>query len=147
MAVGVGPATEFIKDDSLKLKDRSLEVDNVFAIKGVEHAYAIGDIATYPYHGPGTGEKGALVRIEHWNVAQNSGRQLGRYLATGRTPVPFTPIFWSALGVQLRYCGNTNNGYDDIVISGNMEENKFVAYYTKDDEVSTIVHPMMWKIY
>ncbi|RPA80634.1 hypothetical protein BJ508DRAFT_415303 [Ascobolus immersus RN42] len=138
LAVGVGPATDYVKDDSLKRDDKSFEVDNNFAIKGLKNAYAIGDIATYPYYGPGAGEKGSLVRIEHWNVAQNSGRQLGRYLATGNAPTAFTPIFWSALGVQLRYCGSTYNGFDDIIIQGNMDENKFVAYYTKGDEVVAV---------
>lgn len=90
LAVGVKPATEYIKDKSLLLKDQSLEVDDNFAIKGVSNAYAIGDIATYPYYGPGSNGK-ALVRIEHWNVAQNAGREVAYFIASGKKPVAFTP--------------------------------------------------------
>src|SRR5690606_25253797 len=106
-----------------------------FRIRGVEDAFAIGDIATYPYYGPGSSEGGSKVRIEHWNVAQNSGREVAQYIATGKKPVAFTPVFWSALGVQLRYTGAAPNGYDDIVIKGNLDENKFVAYFTHKDTV------------
>ena len=68
LGVGVGPATEYLKDNSsIKLeKDGSLATDEVFAVKGLDDVYAIGDIATYPYHGPG-GE-GSNTRIEHWST-------------------------------------------------------------------------------
>ena len=139
MGVGVGPATEYLKDNSeVKLeKDGSLSVDEKFAVKGLSDVYAIGDIATYPYSGPG-GNK-TPVRIEHWNVAQNAGRSVGQQIAKpGDTPKPFIPIFWSALGAQLRYCGSTPNGWDDVIITGEPDEGKFAAYYTKDDDVVAV---------
>ncbi|KAF3939817.1 hypothetical protein ABW19_dt0203272 [Dactylella cylindrospora] len=125
LGVGVAPATEYL-DKSLLEKDGSLRVDENFQIVGVRDAYAIGDIATYPYKGPGS-KPDTYVRIEHWNVAQNAGRSAAKHIATGKTAGFFTPVFWSALGIQLRYCGNTIAGYDDIVIHGNLEENKFIA--------------------
>jgi hypothetical protein len=30
-------------------------------------------------------------------------------------PKRFIPVFWSALGAQLRYCGNPVNGFDDVI--------------------------------
>jgi len=67
LGIGVGPATEFLRaNDSVKLeKDGSIETDEFFQAKGKDDVYALGDIATYPYHGPG-GE-GKLTRIEHWS--------------------------------------------------------------------------------
>jgi NADPH-dependent 2,4-dienoyl-CoA reductase/sulfur reductase-like enzyme len=139
--VGIAPQTNYLKDNSAVqlLKDGSLEVDDVFAVKGLQDVYAIGDIATYPYHGPG-GE-GKPVRIEHWNVAQNAGRSVAKVInKPGSKPLPFTPVFWSALGMQLRYCGNTVNGYDDVVIKGDTSPEKasFIAYYTKGDTVVAV---------
>ena len=64
--VGVAPETSYL-DKSLLEKDGSLSVDENYQIKGKSDAYAIGDIATYPY-------KGQMVRIEHFSVAQNSGK-------------------------------------------------------------------------
>ncbi|KAH7357579.1 rubredoxin-NAD(+) reductase [Pyrenochaeta sp. MPI-SDFR-AT-0127] len=129
--VGVAPATEYLRDNSsIALeKDGSLKTDESFAVNGLKDVYAIGDIATYPYHGPGG--NGTPVRIEHWNVAQNAGRSVANSINNpGTKPKPFIPVFWSALGSQLRYCGNTMNGYDDVVLQGKPEEASFVAYYS-----------------
>lgn len=136
LGVGVGPATSYLKDNSIvKLEeDGSLKTDETFSVVGLKDVYAIGDIATYPYHGPG-GE-GKYVRIEHWNVAQNAGRIVaGHIVAPTKKPTPFTPVFWSALTAQLRYCGNTIGGYDDVVIQGSLDEGKWAAYYTKGETV------------
>lgn len=139
LGVGVAPATQYLRENSiLKLEDDgSLKTDETFGVIGLKDVYAIGDIASYPYHGPG-GE-GKYIRIEHWNVAQNAGRTVaGHILAPTRKPVPFTPVFWSALTAQLRYCGNTVGGYDDTVIQGSLEESKWAAYYTKGETVVAV---------
>ncbi|KAK3317084.1 putative apoptosis-inducing factor 2 [Apodospora peruviana] len=137
LAVGVAPATEYLKDNSvLRLEsDGSLKTDESFAVVGLKDVYALGDIATYPYHGPG-GE-GKYVRIEHWNVAQNAGRTAARHIVNPTLkPEFFTPVFWSAVGAQMRYCGNTMaNGWDDVVMQGKPDEGKWVAYYTKGETV------------
>ncbi|PHH92762.1 hypothetical protein CDD83_5386 [Cordyceps sp. RAO-2017] len=136
LGVGVGPATEFLRDNSiLRLEqDGSIKTDEKFQVAGLKDVYAIGDIATYPYHGPG-GE-GKPTRIEHWNVAQNAGRAAAAHIAgrpgTGRH---FIPVFWSALGAQMRYCGNPANGWDDLVLKGDPAEAKFVAYYARGETV------------
>jgi len=74
------PATQFLKESkgapSLE-KDGSIKVDEHFQIPSLPGCYAIGDVATYPYGGQD-------VRIEHWNVAQNAGRQVARDI-TGQT--------------------------------------------------------------
>lgn len=138
LGVGVKPATEYLQDnDAISLeKDGSIAVDENFQVKGMSGVYALGDIATYPYHGPDG--NGKPVRIEHWNVAQNMGRNVGASIADPSLKQhPFVPIFWSALGGQLRYCGHTPNGYDDVIIDGelNPEKPSFAAYYTKGDDV------------
>ena len=141
--VGVAPATEYLKgNEGVQLeKDGSLRVDEFFAVEGLTDVYAIGDIATYPYHGPGG--DGKLIRIEHWNVAQNSGRAVANVITNpGAKPKPFIPVFWSALGSQLRYCGNTVRGYDDIVITGEPEKPSFVAYYTQGETVVAVASMM-----
>lgn len=139
LGTGVGPATTFLKDNKAVTleKDGSLKTDEHFAVAGLKDVYAIGDIATYPYHGPG-GE-GAFTRIEHWNVAQNAGRGVAAHINNpSAASKAFIPIFWSALGAQLRYCGNTPNGWDDLVLKGQPEEGKFVAYYTKGETVVAV---------
>lgn len=141
--VGVAPATEYLKgNEGVQLeKDGSLRVDEFFAVEGLTDVYAIGDIATYPYYGPGG--DGKPIRIEHWNVAQNSGRAVANAITNpGAKPKPFIPVFWSALGSQLRYCGNTVRGYDDIVITGEPEKPSIVAYYTQGETVVAVASIM-----
>lgn len=54
-------------------------------------------------------------------------------------PQPFVkiPIFWSAQGQQLRYCG-TGAGYEDVIIKGDPGEMKFIAYYVKAHRVVAV---------
>ena len=141
VGAGVSPGTEYLKDNKdINLeKDGSISVDEKFAVKGQSNVYAVGDIATYPYYGPDG--NGKPVRIEHWNVAQNMGRSVGQMIAKpNEKQHPFIPVFWSALGSQLRYCGHTPNGYDDVIVTGepDADEPKFVAYYTKGEEVVAV---------
>ncbi|RDA84370.1 hypothetical protein CP532_2577 [Ophiocordyceps camponoti-leonardi (nom. inval.)] len=136
LGVGVAPATEFLRDNSvLRLEeDGSIKTNENFEVVGLKDVYALGDIATHPYHGPGG--DGKSVRIEHWNVAQNSGRRAAAHIAQRPDGHGHSlPVFWSALGAQLRYCGNPANGWDDLVLNGDVSEAKFVAYYAKGETV------------
>ncbi|KAF3071490.1 Apoptosis-inducing factor 1 [Trichoderma lentiforme] len=140
LGVGVAPETSYLKNNSaVQLqKDGSLQTDAHFAVAGLSDVYAVGDIASYPYHGPGG--NGALIRIEHWNVAQNAGRAVAsRIVNPSAASEPFIPVFWSALGAQLRYSGNTMaSGWDDVILDGDVAAGKFVAYYTKGETVVAV---------
>lgn len=144
LGVGVKPETSYLKENSaVQLeKDGSLRTDEAFQVQGLQDVFAIGDIATYPYHGPDG--NGKPVRIEHWNVAQNAGRSVAKTITQpGSKPKPFIPVFWSALGSQLRYCGHTPNGWDDLVLQGQPEEGKFAAFFAKGDTVVAVASMQM----
>ncbi|KAH8808040.1 hypothetical protein F5884DRAFT_821504 [Xylogone sp. PMI_703] len=139
LGTGVRPQTTFLEGnkDVQLLKDYSLKTDTNFAVEGLDGVYAIGDIATYPYHGPGGNN--SPIRIEHWTVAQNSGRSVAAHITKStHVPKPFIPVFWSALGNQLRYCGNTVGGYDDYILTGEPANAKFVCYYTQGETVVAV---------
>lgn len=160
LGVGVRPATDYLKNNpAIELqKDGSILTDGHFAVNDIADAnvFAIGDIATFPYTGPGG--NGSLTRIEHWNVAQNSGRSVARAIIHSSTggklqslkPKSFIPIFWSALGGQMRYVGNTTNGFDDVFIAGQPDEAKFAAYYFLGETVVAVAtmgfDPVMAKV-
>ncbi|KAF9648828.1 hypothetical protein BDM02DRAFT_3143619 [Thelephora ganbajun] len=137
VGVGVSPATEFLKQsdgfpqDALQ-KDGGVLVDEYLKVRGLDDVFAIGDIAVYPRipHGEET-------RIEHWNVAGNHGRAVGKTISG--SPVPFSkiPIFWSVQGQNLRYCG-IGAGYDDVIINGDLDELKFIAYYVKEGAIVAV---------
>lgn len=74
----------------------------------------------------------------------NAGRAVGRLLAgptsnAGNTPVEFIPVFWSALGQQVRYCGHPATGYDEVIVKPDgAPDDKFIAYYAKGDKIVAI---------
>lgn len=95
MGAGVSPATEFLKQSngfpqSALRNDGGVFVDEYLGVRGLEDVFAIGDIAVYPQI-----PLGGEARIEHWNVAGNHGRAVGKTISG--SPVPFSkvPIFWS----------------------------------------------------
>jgi len=133
MGVGVAPATGFLKDSGFTLeKDGGVKVDEYLRVVGQQDVYAVGDIAVFPQT-----ETSVHRRIEHWNVASNHGRAVGRNIAGNPEPFAKIPVFWSAQGQQLRYCG-LGIGYDDIHITGNPAELKFIAYYFKGERVVAV---------
>ncbi|KAJ6612313.1 hypothetical protein B0H10DRAFT_2223313 [Mycena sp. CBHHK59/15] len=133
MGVGVAPATQFLKESGMPLeKDGGVKVDETLKVPGYDAVYAVGDIAHYPQV-----ETGEFRRIEHWNVAGNQGRAVGKTIAGSPQPFLKVPIFWSAQGQNIRYCG-IGSGYDDIFIKGNVDELKFIAYYIKSGKVVAV---------
>ncbi|KAG9127258.1 hypothetical protein FRC07_015116 [Ceratobasidium sp. 392] len=143
MGTGVAPATDFLKSSGFNLeKDGGVAVNELLQVKGLESAgvYAIGDIAHYPQ-----APTRDLRRVEHWNVANNHGRAVGKTIAGSPQPFNKVPIFWSAQGQQLRYCG-IGADFDDIVVNGSTDDMKpgltgyaqFVAYYVKGDKVIAV---------
>ncbi len=115
MGVGVGPATGFLKDSGFTLeRDGGVKVDEYLRVPGLQNVYAIGkcqlipfvlsdyltrasgDIAVYPQV-----EEPTPRRIEHWNVAGNHGRAVGRTIAAKGEPFAKIPVFWSARMLRL----------------------------------------------
>jgi len=135
MGVGVKPATQFLQGNpafSLE-KDGGLATDKELHVKGHSDVFAIGDIAHYPQ----TPDE-AVRRVEHWNVATDHGRSVGATIAGTEKPYSRVPVFWSALGQQLRYAGIGGSGFDEVIVKGNPEELKFVAYYVAGDKVVAV---------
>ncbi|ESK86596.1 rhodocoxin reductase [Moniliophthora roreri MCA 2997] len=135
MGVGVAPATEFLKGSGIELeKDGGIQVDEYLRVvklpQDIKGVFAIGDVAIYP-------QAGQNVRIEHWNVAGNHGRAVGKTIASSPQPFVKTPVFWSAQGQQLRYCGY-GVGFDDVIIKGDPNEMKFIAYYVKQGKIVAV---------
>lgn len=146
MATGAAPATQFLRNSPSfpKLRpDGSVEVDSALRVIGTSNVFAGGDIAAYPANN-------GLLRIEHWNVASNHGREIGRTIATGRPRVfAHVPVFWSGLVSTLRYVGH-GAGFDQVHVTGEPDEAEFVAYYAKDDRIIAVAtmntDPVMAKV-
>ncbi|KAF8968027.1 flavoprotein [Flammula alnicola] len=135
MGVGVAPATEYLKGSSIELeRDSGVKVDKYLRVKtgkDTKNVFAIGDIAIHPQ------VNGDEARIEHWNVAGNHGRAVGLTISGKPQPFVKVPVFWSAQGQQLRYCG-FGAKYEDVIIKGEPDDLKFIAYYVKAGKIVAV---------
>lgn len=140
LGAGVKPVTDYAQGiPGIKIddKDKSIEVDEQFRVKGIgkDNVFAVGDIAKYPDI-----KTGQLNRVEHWNTAANAARSVAATIAGKGKPYDKVSIFWSAQSAgQLRYCGTAKaSQFKDIHIDGNVDEAKFVAYYAQGDEIVAV---------
>ncbi len=130
LGVGVAPATDFI--DGLPLNDDgSITVDKY--LRAAPDVYAAGDIARFPY--PLTGQN---IRIEHWRTALQHGHAAGCNMAGVPTEYTSVPFFWTMqAGLSLQYVGHAQ-GWDEIIIDGQIAEKNFLAYYVKNGTVHAV---------
>lgn len=125
LGTGVVPATDFLQDFDL-LSDKSIEVDKNF--KTFDSIYAAGDIATYP-----DWRTQKPIRIEHWRTAQQQGRVAGMNMLGIAAEYTGVPFFWTTqAGINLRYIGYAHD-WDEIIYDGDVDSEKFIAYYIKDN--------------
>ena len=131
MGLGVHPNTEFLKGSGIQLATDGGVICDPFLQTSVKDIYAAGDIASYPYW-----PTGGRVRTEHWVTALDQGSFAAFNMLNKYVPYGEIPFFWTRQhNKSLMFIGD-NTGYADIYISGDLENQKFVAYYIdKDDKV------------
>lgn len=135
VGIGVRPATGFLKDFE-RNNDGSLSVDEYLAV--TNNIYAAGDIASYP-----DWRTGNHVRIEHWRLAQQHGRIAAYNMLGHNIPFKSIPFFWTDQGaVHMQYIGHATD-WDDIHVTGNINEGNFIAYYIKNQKVLAAASPYM----
>ncbi|KAJ8312314.1 hypothetical protein KUTeg_009687 [Tegillarca granosa] len=117
LGVGVVPATDFLKDSGIQMSDRGfISVDKLMKTN-VPDVYAAGDIVEFPLFTV----YDKMANVQHWQMAHAHGR-------TAALSIMGTPKEIKRYGV----------GYDDIVVHGDLDAQKFVACYTKGDEVIAV---------
>jgi 3-phenylpropionate/trans-cinnamate dioxygenase ferredoxin reductase subunit len=94
--------------------------------------FAAGDICEYEsvVHG------GAMMRLEHWDVAFNQGKTAALNMLGRDVAHDVVPYFYSVLGDwgELEYVGPAYQWNDEIV-RGSMEDGSFTTWYLQDGAV------------
>ncbi|XP_048743918.2 apoptosis-inducing factor 3-like isoform X1 [Ostrea edulis] len=131
MGVGVVPATDFIKGSGIEMSNRGfLSVDKMMQTNQPD-VYATGDIVEFPLFSVGDNK----VNIQHWQMAHAHGKTAALGILGRDEPIKSVPYFWTVqYKKSIRYTGY-GPGYDDIIVHGDLDAPKFIAYYTKGDEV------------
>ena len=136
VAVGAKLQTDWLKGSGVELTDKGeLVVDAYY--RHASGVYAAGDVARFPYFA----QQDALIHVEHWALAQQSGRAAALGMLYGRSmaPVEYVPYFWTVQvdKKSVRYAGY-GGGYDDVVVDGKPEELSFAALYCKGEHVLAV---------
>ncbi|XP_061907222.1 apoptosis-inducing factor 3 isoform X2 [Entelurus aequoreus] len=134
--VGAGcvPATSFLKQSGVHMDSKGFITVNKMMQTNVDSVFAGGDVVTFPFQ-PRNNKK---VNIPHWQMAHVHGRVAALSMMGRVTEMKTVPYFWSAMfGKTIRYAGY-GDGFDDVIIQGDLDELRFVAFYTRGEEVVAV---------
>uniref|UniRef100_A0A8C0Z3D2 Apoptosis-inducing factor 3 n=1 Tax=Canis lupus familiaris TaxID=9615 RepID=A0A8C0Z3D2_CANLF len=134
VGIGAVPATGFLRQSSINLDSRGFIPVNKMMQTNVPGVFAAGDAVTFPL----AWRNNRKVNIPHWQMAHAQGRVAAQNMLAQEAEISTVPYLWTAMfGKSLRYAGY-GEGFDDVIIQGDLEDLKFVAFYTKGDEVIAV---------
>ncbi|KAM4699305.1 apoptosis-inducing factor 3-like isoform 1-T2 [Discoglossus pictus] len=132
--IGVTPVSEFLKGSKVAVDRKGAIYVDQHMRSSVPNIFAAGDVVSFPL----SMMEGHRANIGHWQMAHAHGRIAALNMLSKHTPVNSVPYFWtSLLGKSIRYAG-FGEGHTEIVLKGNLEEFKFLAFYIKDDYVAAV---------
>ncbi|XP_067650688.1 apoptosis-inducing factor 3-like isoform X2 [Haliotis asinina] len=134
LGIGVVPATDFLKDSGIAMTTRGFITVNKSLQTNVADVYAAGDIVEFPLFMAGDQQ----ANIQHWQMAHKHGHIAALNMLGKTTEVRSVPYFWTVqYGKSVRYTGY-GPGYDDVIVHGDLDAPKFVAFYTKGERVVAV---------
>ncbi len=127
VSVGVGAEADAgLAEAAGLMVDNGIVVDR-YGRSSDEHIFAAGDVANQPNEA-----LGRRLRLESWQNAQNQAIAVARVMCGGSDPYQELPWFWSdQYGLNLQMLG-LPEGWDRLVIRGDMAAHKFTAFYLRD---------------
>jgi len=132
VGVGVTPRTSLAEAAGLRVEN-GIVVDAHLRTSAPD-VYAAGDVARVP--DPRTG---ALVRIEHFVVAERQGQAAARAILGLGEPYRDVPFFWSQhYDVGFSYVGHAPS-WDRIETQGSVAARDFAAFYVRQGRVAAVV--------
>jgi NADPH-dependent 2,4-dienoyl-CoA reductase/sulfur reductase-like enzyme len=134
MGVGAVATTGWLEGSGLVIDNGVVVDEELAAAPGV---FVIGDLARFPL----TTSLGVdHVRIEHWQVANDHAAQLAAYLTGQASPPAMIPYFWSdQYGKKIQVLGHPAPSDDVRLVSGSLEEAKWLALYSRGDVITGVV--------
>ncbi|KAM9329714.1 apoptosis-inducing factor 3 isoform 2-T2 [Gastrophryne carolinensis] len=134
IGIGASPTTGFLRQSGVTIDSKGYIPVNKMMQTNIPGVFAAGDVVTFPL----AFRNNKKVNIPHWQMAHMQGRIAALNMLAQGTEINTIPYLWTAMfGKSIRYAGNGEN-FDDVIIQGDIDELKFVAFYTKNDEVIAV---------
>jgi 3-phenylpropionate/trans-cinnamate dioxygenase ferredoxin reductase subunit len=132
VGLGIRPNVELAESAGLAVGDGIL-VDELCRTSA-EGIYAAGDVAAHLH--PVFGRR---VRVEHWLNAIEQGAAAARSMLGRGKPYTEVHWFWSdQYDANLQYAGH-HETWDELVVRGSIEEQRFVGFYLESGRVRAAV--------
>lgn len=125
LGVGVRPRTQLAEGGGLRV-DRGVVVDAYLETSG-PGVVAAGDIARWP-----DPYSGALIRVEHWAVAERQGQAAALNMLGRREKYTAIPFFWSQhYDIPINYVGHAEK-WDNLVIEGDIRAKDCLLRFNRE---------------
>jgi 3-phenylpropionate/trans-cinnamate dioxygenase ferredoxin reductase subunit len=122
VGVGVAPNTGWLEGSGLTIDNGVVCDETCLAAPGV---VAAGDIARWPNI-----RFDEVMRVEHWENAQEQGAHAARRLLGNLEPYQPVPWFWSdQYDRKIQLAGRSGPEDEVAIVDGSLEERRFVALY------------------
>ncbi|GGM19810.1 NAD(P)/FAD-dependent oxidoreductase [Promicromonospora citrea] len=145
IGIGATPNIGLAESAGLELRDTAhgggIAVDATLASSHPD-VFAGGDVASIPSE-----RYGRPLRVEHWATAQHTGAHAGRAMLGATDPYDRLPYFYSdQYDVGMEYTGwvDVAAGYDDVVVSGDLDAREVVAFWRVDGRVAAGMAVNVW---
>ena len=138
VGIGVEPDDSLAQQAGLAT-DRGVLVDGRLRASD-PRVFAAGDVAQHDH--PLLGR----IRVEHWDNAIQQGRHAARALLGDESPYLRQPYFFTdQYDVGMEYVGYVGpQGYDEVVIRGDLDSRLFTAFWLRGDQVVAGMHANDW---
>ncbi|CAL4157356.1 unnamed protein product, partial [Meganyctiphanes norvegica] len=137
VGVGVLPCTNFLKGTNVGITQRGFVPVNEYMETNIPDVYCGGDIASFPLFL----QENNLVNIGHWQVHLGENYSLLANVLEELCVNSISAVAWSAM---FKKSLNTNGfgTFDDVIISGDLENLSFIAYYCSGSRVVAVASLM-----
>lgn len=130
-STGTEADLEYLQGSGIDLDSKGHVIVDSCMKTSRDNIYAGGDMVSFPL-------EDKRLTIGHWQMAQSHGKVAALNMLGKDTHLKSIPFFWSMFfGKGLRYAGHTDN-VSEPVISGDLDNFKFVAYYFSEGKVAAV---------
>lgn len=132
VGIGVLPVQALAQQAGIRCSN-GIEV-NEFCETSVKNIYAIGDCALHP----NPFAKGQLVRLESVQNAVDQAKVIAASICGKPTTYHQVPWFWThQYNLKLQMAG-LSEGYDELIVRGDVAGDKFSVFYFKEDQLIAV---------